>query len=72
MVYGVQNNIWPLALVDQKQEVHELSLENSQLRGLLNQLKALGRWRTVVSQGKLHTQLQQSQQVGEMVVENRV
>nr|XP_019953455.1 PREDICTED: transmembrane protein FLJ37396 [Paralichthys olivaceus] len=45
-----------------REEVHELSLENSQLTALLCKLKALSRWRQVVDQGKLHRRLLQTQQ----------
>ncbi|XP_062252534.1 coiled-coil domain-containing protein 162-like isoform X2 [Platichthys flesus] len=45
-----------------KEEVHELSLENSQLTALLCKVTALSRWRQVVDQGKLHRRLLQTQQ----------
>lgn len=51
-------------LLRQREEVHELGLENSRLASLLCKLKALSRWKEVVEQGKLHRQLLQAQQVG--------
>ncbi|XP_053290812.1 coiled-coil domain-containing protein 162 [Pleuronectes platessa] len=45
-----------------KEEVHELSLENSQLTALLCKVMVLSRWRQVVDQGKLHRRLLQTQQ----------
>lgn len=54
-------------LLRQKEEVHELGLENSRLASLLCKLKALSRWKEVVEQGKLHRQLLQAQQVGTKV-----
>ncbi|KAG7510523.1 hypothetical protein JOB18_024247 [Solea senegalensis] len=45
-----------------KEEVQDLSLENSQLTSLLCKLKALSRWRQVVEQEKLHRRLLQTQQ----------
>ncbi|XP_047197601.1 coiled-coil domain-containing protein 162 isoform X2 [Hippoglossus stenolepis] len=51
-----------LAHTQLKEEVHELSLENSQLTALLCKLTALSRWRQVVEQGKLHRRLLQTQQ----------
>lgn len=51
-------------LLRQKEEVHELGLENSRLASLLCKLKAASRWKQLVEQGKLHRQLLQAQQVG--------
>ncbi|KAL0969797.1 hypothetical protein UPYG_G00232430 [Umbra pygmaea] len=45
-----------------KQELHDLSMENSQLTGLLCKMKVLGHWKKVVGQGKLHRKLLNSQQ----------
>lgn len=51
-------------LLLQKAEVHELRLENSRLASLLCKLQAVGHWKQLVEQGKLHRQLLQAQQVG--------
>ncbi|CAB1331275.1 unnamed protein product [Coregonus sp. 'balchen'] len=51
-----------LTTQSEKQELHDLSVENSQLTGLLSKVKALGHWRQVVGQGKLHRRLLHSQQ----------
>lgn len=51
-------------LLNQKEEVHELRLENSRLDSLLCKLKAVSRWKHLVEEGKLHRQLLQAQQVG--------
>ncbi|XP_047466605.1 uncharacterized protein si:ch73-242m19.1 [Mugil cephalus] len=45
-----------------REEVHELSLENSRLTSLLCKLRALRRWRQVVDQEKLHRELLRTQQ----------
>ncbi|KAM9433887.1 uncharacterized protein ACWYII_017323 isoform 3-T3 [Salvelinus alpinus] len=51
-----------LTTQSEKQELHDLSMENSLLTGLLSKVKALGHWRQVVGQGKLHRRLLHSQQ----------
>ncbi|XP_054470264.1 coiled-coil domain-containing protein 162-like [Anoplopoma fimbria] len=45
-----------------KEEVHELSLENSRLTALLCKQKAVSCWRQAADQEKLHRQLLQTQQ----------
>ncbi|XP_074517834.1 coiled-coil domain-containing protein 162-like [Sebastes fasciatus] len=45
-----------------KEDVHDLSLENSRLTALLCKQKALSCWRQAVDQEKLHRQLLQTQQ----------
>ncbi|KAJ7990800.1 hypothetical protein DPEC_G00290670 [Dallia pectoralis] len=45
-----------------KQELHDLSMENSRLTGLLCKVKALAQWRLVSRQGKLVRELLHSQQ----------
>lgn len=51
-------------LLRQKEEVHELCLENSRLASLLCKLKTVSCWKQLVEQGKLQRQLLQAQQVG--------
>lgn len=57
------NHLTLFHLLHQKEEVHELRLENSRLASLLCKLKAVSRWKQLVEQGKLHRQLLQAQQV---------
>ncbi|XP_047193536.1 uncharacterized protein si:ch73-242m19.1 isoform X3 [Scophthalmus maximus] len=61
--YGCTTDDDGLALTQsKKEEVHELSLENSRLTALLGKLKALRRWRQVVDEETLHRRLLQTQQ----------
>ncbi|XP_059209493.1 coiled-coil domain-containing protein 162-like [Centropristis striata] len=61
--YGCNKDGDGLALTQlKKEEVHELSLENSRLTALLCKQKALSRWRQAVDQEKLHRRLLQTQQ----------
>nr|XP_046268697.1 uncharacterized protein si:ch73-242m19.1 isoform X2 [Scatophagus argus] len=61
--YGCTKGMDALAVTQsQKEEVHELQLENSRLTALLCKLKAVSSWRQLVDQGKLQRQLLQTQQ----------
>ncbi|KAA8581911.1 coiled-coil domain-containing protein 162 [Etheostoma spectabile] len=61
--YGCTNDSDGLALTQSKrEEVEELSLENSRLAALLCKQKAVSRWRQALHQEKLHRQLLQTQQ----------
>ncbi|XP_008309195.1 coiled-coil domain-containing protein 162-like [Cynoglossus semilaevis] len=61
--YDCTKDNWDLTVTQLKKvELHDLSLENSQLTSLLCKLKALSRWKQTVDQEKLHRQLLQTQQ----------
>ncbi|TDG99230.1 hypothetical protein EPR50_G00207510 [Perca flavescens] len=59
--YGCTNDSDGLTQ-SKKEDVDELSLENSRLAALLCKQKALSRWRQALHQEKLHRQLLQTQQ----------